>query len=433
VKLNKNFKLPISSFAVEPSFDPERYTKMRIKVMHTGLNLNNTSFGMDSIERAKPTLSNIPLLAFIKSTDGEENADFDGHNFEIRVTEGELKYVYLGRPVGMIPETNNYEVVQEEDRTYVVVDGYIWNDYANQALDIIERDGGKSVSMEVSIDDYEDKGSYFEINNFKYTGIALLGEGVNPAMVGAKADLVKYSQDAVAEMMAQLKADLEAYAEKDNEEPAEDNAEENVEPAEDNTDENVEPAEDNTDENVEPAEDNTDENVEPAEDNTDENVEPEEDNANESAEEDVEPEEYNAESDVEPEEDNSEPEEDNSEPEADEDFEAKYNELKAEFEALKERNEELETFKAEFEQTQKQEKVEELFAKFEDLSGEEFEAIKDNALEFSLEDLETKLYAIRGRMMEEKPVANFSFSFNSGSKSKPKEPSWADLVRNRKK
>ena len=46
--------------------------------MHSGLNLNSSTFGLEAIEKARPTLANIPLLAFIKKVDGDDRADFAG-------------------------------------------------------------------------------------------------------------------------------------------------------------------------------------------------------------------------------------------------------------------------------------------------------------------------------------------------------------------
>ena len=64
-------------------------------------------------------------------------------------------------------------------------------------------------------------------------------------------------------------------------------------------------------------------------------------------------------------------------------------------------NEELETlrkFKADTETAEEQEKREEVFAKFEDLTGvEAFENLRKHCLEFDLDTLEEKCFAIRGR------------------------------------
>ena len=57
-------------FSIQPSFDEERFLKVRLKVMHNGLNRNYSNFNDEVIENAMPTISNIPILAFVKKQDG---------------------------------------------------------------------------------------------------------------------------------------------------------------------------------------------------------------------------------------------------------------------------------------------------------------------------------------------------------------------------
>ena len=199
--MKKFLKLPLT---FETShFDSDRFLKLRVKVMHNGLNLNQSSFSDKAITAAAPTIANIPLLAFVKKRDGVEDSDFLGHEFEFKWTEEGVEYVYLGRPIGMIPETNNYTYEEDENGIkFVSVDGYIWKDYANEALDIIQRDEGKKVSMEIKVDSYKIDNSIIEITDYKYTGIALLGEDVQEAMIGARADIAEFSVEEVHSFVA---------------------------------------------------------------------------------------------------------------------------------------------------------------------------------------------------------------------------------------
>lgn len=173
-------------------FEDDRFKKIRIYVMHDNLNLNNSFFSMDSIESAKDSINNIPILAFVKQIDGTDEKDFGGHEIELVVSDGEYKFRYLGKPIGVIPaENNNYHYETIDDKTYVVVDGYIWVDYANEALEILERDKEKPHSMEIKIIQYSynNKFKYVEIDKYLYTGLTLLGNNVTPAMDGSKAKL----------------------------------------------------------------------------------------------------------------------------------------------------------------------------------------------------------------------------------------------------
>lgn len=188
--MKKNFSLPIRY--EQQQFEDDRFLKLKIYVMHDGINLNESNFNMDSIEAAKESIKNIPILAFVKESDGEDNKDFAGHEMELIFKDDEYKIRYLGRPIGVIPaDNNNYRYETIDDRTYVVVDGYVWKDYANDALDILEKDGEKSQSMEITVDNYSfsDDG-ICNIIDYKYTGVCLLGDDVLPAMENARAEVM---------------------------------------------------------------------------------------------------------------------------------------------------------------------------------------------------------------------------------------------------
>lgn len=214
--MKNNFSLPIKY--EQQQFNDDRFLKLKIYVMHDGLNLNNSNFEMDSIENAKDTIKNIPILAFVKEIDGEDQKDFAGHEMELIFKDDEFKIKYLGRPIGIIPaDNNNYHYENIDDKTYVVVDGYVWKDYANDALDILERDGVKSQSMEIVLDSfsYTDDG-VCNIAGYKYTGVTLLGDDVLPAMVNAKAEVITSQtfnknefKNVISEMMNELKFAIE--------------------------------------------------------------------------------------------------------------------------------------------------------------------------------------------------------------------------------
>lgn len=192
---NKYFSLPVQ-YEVTP-FDDKRFTKVKIYVMHDGENLNGSYFDFSSIDKAKNSICNIPILAFIKK-DVYNNKDFGGHDVEVKLSSnGDVEFLYLERPIGVIPENNNnyhYEFIN--GKTYVVCDGYIWNEYANDALDIINRDGAKSESMEISVDvaGFDNFDGLYHITDYSYLGLTLLGEDVTPAMVGCHAKITDDNQ-----------------------------------------------------------------------------------------------------------------------------------------------------------------------------------------------------------------------------------------------
>ena len=187
-----------SVFKVDESFDSERFMKVRIAVMHSGENLNHSSFSTKVIKDAKDTFSDIPILAnIVKYTDadGVEQLDYSGHDAHIEedaFNKGEYRLIYDEKVCGHVPTNCNFEIVHddESDKDFVYVDAYLYREYGNYCCDILESRGNKTdVSAEIYTDEiaFDAKNNLVVVNKMRMSGITLLGEDVNPAMKGANA------------------------------------------------------------------------------------------------------------------------------------------------------------------------------------------------------------------------------------------------------
>ena len=212
--------IPIAvSYEIDESFDSDRFLKMRCKVMHSLDNPNGSYFELENIEKAKDSIYNIPVLAHVKFDD-EDRPDFGSHDIEIEKdkmseNEGEYRFIYKEQPIGVIPFECNYTVEKIDDRDYVFVDAYIWKGYSNYAEDIIERDKTKNLSMEIKVDkySYDAKQKFYNITDYRYAGITLLGDDIGTGMIGAKAttDFSEDSKTQMIVMMDELKEVLSSY------------------------------------------------------------------------------------------------------------------------------------------------------------------------------------------------------------------------------
>lgn len=174
-----------------------RFTKVKIWLMHLGINHNGTSFSKESVEEAIPTLANIPILGYIE-IDGEYK-DFSGHISEVVFENDEKKYIYKGYAYGVIPEDNNARFEKRVcddgiEREFLVVDGILWNKLSD-GVDILNRDIWKHQSMELADGDGDYEGEYdsnyiFHFKKFKFYGACFLGDSYEPAMEGARIELV---------------------------------------------------------------------------------------------------------------------------------------------------------------------------------------------------------------------------------------------------
>ena len=174
----------------------ETLSKVKIYVLHEGININQTNISFEAIEEAKDTLKNIPILAYV------EDGDFLEHEIEQKVLQENNKLVtkriYHEKPVGVIPEQNNYHYEEIDGIRWVVVDGYIWNLYARESFEILDKadEKKKNISMEIKIkvSSKNSNSSIVDIKKFIYTGITVIGEQFNPAM-GENATIQLYSSD----------------------------------------------------------------------------------------------------------------------------------------------------------------------------------------------------------------------------------------------
>jgi hypothetical protein len=171
-----------------------RFIDVSIDVMHTGANLNKTSFTKDAINKAVPTICNTPILGYVVDELDEEDKDFKGHEHELRITNKDVKYVYAGQAYGVIPESCNPRWIVKDDgtgieREYLRVDGLIWTKFSDP-VDIFIRDGTKNHSVELTdmACGPADKNGNVPVGSFKFDGCCILSTtdpSIKPAMTGS--------------------------------------------------------------------------------------------------------------------------------------------------------------------------------------------------------------------------------------------------------
>ena len=171
-----------------------RFIDVSIDVMHTGANLNKTSFTKDAINKAVPTICNTPILGYVVDELDEEDKDFKGHEHELRITNKDVKYVYAGQAYGVIPESCNPRWIVKDDgtgieREYLRVDGLIWTKFSDP-VDIFIRDSTKNHSVELTdmACGPADKNGNVPVGSFRFDGCCILSTtdpSIKPAMTGS--------------------------------------------------------------------------------------------------------------------------------------------------------------------------------------------------------------------------------------------------------
>ena len=67
-----------------------RFIDVCIDVMHTGSNRNKTSFTKEAINKAIPSICNMPILGYVVDEMDDEEKDFKGHEHELRITDTDV-------------------------------------------------------------------------------------------------------------------------------------------------------------------------------------------------------------------------------------------------------------------------------------------------------------------------------------------------------
>jgi hypothetical protein len=201
----------------EYEINDTRFMSVRIWILHTGLNHNGSIFNKEIVEKNLHTLSNTPVLAFIEDN-SEGDVDFSDHRMVLeRKSDGKFAYKYLGQAIGVIPESHNahWEMRVDDsgvEREYLVCDALVWTKW-DEPIEIFNREGKTWQSMELS-ENYDgiwnDEG-YFVFKSFEFNGACLLSNvDTLPAMENSTAELV-YTKSTTDKVFSEIKEKLDLF------------------------------------------------------------------------------------------------------------------------------------------------------------------------------------------------------------------------------
>lgn len=156
------------------------FRKVRIRAFASGSNAHTLPVDINVLKRGADTIYNQPILwrynPYLDDAMGHETDEV---------------------PCGFVPESDNNPIRYEEDnnKTYLVIDALLWAKYCGKLIEIFERDGGtKDVSIEMNCEILEHPDGD-EIIDYVASGITILGEWVNPAVEGCRAEMLQFSKD----------------------------------------------------------------------------------------------------------------------------------------------------------------------------------------------------------------------------------------------
>ena len=156
-------------------------------LLHTGKNRNQYVINKEAVEKAIPSIYNKPIIYRLNN---EFIPDMATDVVEHGTTEDRTM-----RIAGVIPESAPMEFIQRNGKEYLRTRGVIYKIYQPSLANILQnRNGNMKVSIEIYVEDKEedDEGAWV-VNDFKFEGVALLGEGILEGIEGSQLNVIKFS------------------------------------------------------------------------------------------------------------------------------------------------------------------------------------------------------------------------------------------------
>lgn len=183
-----------------------KFVRTKVAILSCSQIANGTGFVKEYVNKALGSLDYAPVVGYFN---GE---DFEGHGQEINITDNGVEYTIKTIPFGVvIKDTARWEMIKSpngEYEEYLVADAYIYRRCKKAAKKVMENKCNQS--MEISVLNGEDKEDYYEIHDFEFEALCILGEDVTPAFNLAKIRTsdCNFAENAYQAMFNEMKEDL---------------------------------------------------------------------------------------------------------------------------------------------------------------------------------------------------------------------------------
>lgn len=188
----------------------EGMTHFVSKAFHDHINLNNSQIKPKDFKNNVPSSHLRPILANIKKDEETDELDFGSHDFHIETStqfdesgnEVEVKkVVYDEQPIGVIDGSQtSIEYDKKAKVNRAIFHGYLYDEYCQDAIDILNRRGTVDCSIELAIRkmSFDAKTKTLVLEDFYVSGLTLLSANTKPGMAGSNFKIEDFSINADA-------------------------------------------------------------------------------------------------------------------------------------------------------------------------------------------------------------------------------------------
>lgn len=185
----------------------EGMTPFVSKAFHDHVNLNKSQIKTKAFKDNVPSSHLRPILANIKKDEETGELDFGSHDFHIeKITESDEngnviekdKVVYDERPIGVIDGSKTtIEYDKDAKVNRAVLHGFLYNEYCQDAIDILNRRGTVDCSVELAIRSmsFDTVSKTLVLDDFYVSGLTLLSANTKPGMAGSNFKIEDFSVD----------------------------------------------------------------------------------------------------------------------------------------------------------------------------------------------------------------------------------------------
>ena len=183
----------------------EGLTPFISRAFHDHINLNKSEIKEQDFKDNLPSSNLRPILAHIVKDEKTGELDFGSHDSHVeKVTEIDEdgkeftveKVVYDEQPIGVIDGSKtSIEYDEEAKVNRAILHGYIYNEYCQDAIDILNRRGTVDCSVELVIRQMsmDGKTKSLVLNDFYVAGLTLLSAKTKPGMAGSNFKIEDFS------------------------------------------------------------------------------------------------------------------------------------------------------------------------------------------------------------------------------------------------
>ena len=189
VKLDSPIEF-IESSAISPFI-----SKVQIKVCYVGdqPNRNRSIITKETARKMAPSLRGCPIVGFFN----ENKGDFEEHNRQINISNGEWKITDTTVPYGFVDLNAkiwfaSYLDDDENEHEYLCTEGYVWDNAYPEAKRLITKGNNHSMELdEKTLDatwskDKNGRPEFFIINEALLSKLCILGEDAEPCFEGSQ-------------------------------------------------------------------------------------------------------------------------------------------------------------------------------------------------------------------------------------------------------